>query len=74
MRYLVDTRLDAADRSQTSPPQPARTAIDRLQEGGVRLLVAPQNLIEFWADGEVLIGQARPRPVTRRKSARSRSR
>lgn len=50
MSHLVDTNILVRLVLPHDPLSPvARAAIDRLQERGEPLLVAPQNLIEFWA-------------------------
>jgi predicted nucleic acid-binding protein len=48
--YLVDTSVLTRLIVVKDPlSQPARRAIDKLQQDRAGLLVAPQNLIEFWA-------------------------
>ena len=50
MSYLVDTNILTRLIVLKDPlSQPARAAIDRLQQDRAGLVVAPQNLIEFWA-------------------------
>ena len=50
MSYLVDTNVLMRLIVLKDPlSQTARTAVDALQEDRACLLVAPQNLIEFWA-------------------------
>ena len=50
MSYLVDTNILTRLIVLKDPlSQPARAAIDKLQQDRAGLLVAPQNLIEFWA-------------------------
>ena len=50
MGYLVDTNILTRLIVLKDPlSQLARAAIDKLQQDGAGLLVAPQNLIEFWA-------------------------
>jgi len=48
--HLIDTNVLARLIALRDPLSPAAlAAIDRLQEDGEGLIVAPQNLIEFWA-------------------------
>ena len=50
MSYLVDTNVLTRLIVLKDPlSQSARAAIDQLQQDRAGLLVAPQNLIEFWA-------------------------
>ena len=50
MSHLVDTKVLTRLIVLKDPlSQPARAAIDKLQQDRTGLLVAPQNLIEFWA-------------------------
>ena len=50
VRYLVDTSVLTRLIVFKHPlSKPARRAIDKLQQDGAGLLVAPQNLIELWA-------------------------